>query len=400
VVKSDGTFTGSGTASDPGDDAPDISGSFSLSSSGFLMNMEDPNCLCQVDLGKTVMACTVTWINGSPGTTDLIVGVKQSAPTSYSMNDLAGNWEANFLDGGPYSASWERISGDKIDSHGNFKGSYSNSAGAKGITEGQLALSKGGQVTEKSCISGSCPDSNWTSYMDASKTVMVGTYGAATNSEDAVLTVFTKMASSGSYSMTDLVGVWQLNSLASGPGAPWWERGTFTIKPDGTVTANWTESNSNTHKGVMTLSLSSDGVITCSDCKDPNIRMVMDAGKTVIVGTDTWAGNTDPGTTTLGILTKSEGVPGAPTIETVKAGNGEATVTFTAPALNGGSPITGYTVTSKPKGGDDIDAGKTSTEHTVTGLKNGTSYTFTVTAKNKIGTGPPSAASKPVTPEK
>jgi hypothetical protein len=40
--------------------------------------------------------------------------------------------------------------------------------------------------------------------------------------------------------------------------------------------------------------------------------------------------------------------PGAPTGVTAKAGNGQATVSFTPPALDGGSPITSYTATSNP----------------------------------------------------
>jgi hypothetical protein len=39
-------------------------------------------------------------------------------------------------------------------------------------------------------------------------------------------------------------------------------------------------------------------------------------------------------------------VPAAPTIGTATAGDGQATVTFTAPANDGGSAITSYTVTS------------------------------------------------------
>ena len=39
-------------------------------------------------------------------------------------------------------------------------------------------------------------------------------------------------------------------------------------------------------------------------------------------------------------------VPGAPTIGTATGSNASATVTWTAPASNGGSAITGYTVTA------------------------------------------------------
>jgi hypothetical protein len=91
--------------------------------------------------------------------------------------------------------------------------------------------------------------------------------------------------------------------------------------------------------------------------------------------------------------------PGAPTGVTATAGNGSATVSWTAPS-NGGSPITSYTVT--PYIGSTAQTTSTvsgtATSATVTGLTNGTSYTFTVTATNAIGTGPASAASNAVTP--
>src|ERR1035437_8543587 len=88
-------------------------------------------------------------------------------------------------------------------------------------------------------------------------------------------------------------------------------------------------------------------------------------------------------------------VPGAPTIGTATAGNAQATVTFTAPASNGGSAITGYTVTSNP--GSITKTGTTS-PIVVTGLTNGTAYTFTVVATNANGNGLASSASNSVTP--
>ncbi|MFT4058128.1 MAG: fibronectin type III domain-containing protein [Legionella sp.] len=89
-------------------------------------------------------------------------------------------------------------------------------------------------------------------------------------------------------------------------------------------------------------------------------------------------------------------VPGAPTIGIATAGNAQATVTFTAPSSDGGFPITQYTVTSSPGG---LTGTAASSPVTVTGLTNGTSYTFTVTATNSSGTGPASAASNSVIPQ-
>jgi alpha-tubulin suppressor-like RCC1 family protein len=89
--------------------------------------------------------------------------------------------------------------------------------------------------------------------------------------------------------------------------------------------------------------------------------------------------------------------PGAPTSVTATAGNASASVAFTAPT-NTGNPagIASYTVTSSPGG---ITATGASSPIVVTGLTNGTTYTFTVTATATNGlTGPASAASNSVTP--
>ena len=88
--------------------------------------------------------------------------------------------------------------------------------------------------------------------------------------------------------------------------------------------------------------------------------------------------------------------PGAPGLVTATAGNAQASVAFTPPASNGGAPINGYTVTSSPGG---ITRTGVSSPITVTGLANGTTYSFTVTATNSAGTGPASAPSNSVTPE-
>ncbi|WP_286155023.1 S-layer homology domain-containing protein, partial [Bacillus sp. FJAT-27264] len=75
-------------------------------------------------------------------------------------------------------------------------------------------------------------------------------------------------------------------------------------------------------------------------------------------------------------------IPGEPTNVTVVAGDGIAIVTFRAPIENGGIPITGYEVIVSP--GNVVVTGATS-PITLTGLTNGTSYSFTVVAINAAG---------------
>lgn len=96
-------------------------------------------------------------------------------------------------------------------------------------------------------------------------------------------------------------------------------------------------------------------------------------------------------------VTPSSGVtpPGVPTIGTAVAGNTQASIAYTAPASNGGSPITSYMATSTPGG---FTASGLANPLIVTGLTNGTAYTFKVTATNAVGTSLPSGASNSVTP--
>lgn len=96
--------------------------------------------------------------------------------------------------------------------------------------------------------------------------------------------------------------------------------------------------------------------------------------------------------------TSAATVPGAPTIGTATStGTTTATVAFTQPASDGGSAITSYTATSSPGGVTGTLSQAGSGTITVSGLTTNTSYTFTVTATNAIGTSAASAASNSIT---
>jgi hypothetical protein len=95
-------------------------------------------------------------------------------------------------------------------------------------------------------------------------------------------------------------------------------------------------------------------------------------------------------------------VPGAPSNVTASLASGagvapSVTVSWTAPASNGGAIVSGYTVTSSPAGGSCTAPG-TLTCTINAGLSYAVPYTFTVTATNSAGTSTPSQPSAPFTP--
>jgi hypothetical protein len=96
----------------------------------------------------------------------------------------------------------------------------------------------------------------------------------------------------------------------------------------------------------------------------------------------------------IGSSASPKGVPGAPTIGTATAGDGSASVTFSAPSFSK-LPITSYTVTASPGGATGTGG---SSPITVSGLTNGTAYTFTVRASHANGQSAASSASNSVSP--
>jgi hypothetical protein len=110
---------------------------------------------------------------------------------------------------------------------------------------------------------------------------------------------------------------------------------------------------------------------------------------------------TADGSITVSLTTDPEVVvaatkPGAPTTVLASTGaDASSVISWSAPSSDGGSAITGYTATSS--GGQSCTT-TSATTCTISGLTNGTAYTFTVTATNVIGVSSASSASASATP--
>jgi uncharacterized repeat protein (TIGR01451 family) len=93
--------------------------------------------------------------------------------------------------------------------------------------------------------------------------------------------------------------------------------------------------------------------------------------------------------------------PDAPTGVVATAGNKSAQVAWSAPANNGGLPITGYTVIAQLNGTTavaNMSASAGTTGVNFTGLTNGSTYNFVVIATNAAGNSANSLPSNAVTP--
>ena len=107
-----------------------------------------------------------------------------------------------------------------------------------------------------------------------------------------------------------------------------------------------------------------------------------------IVGYGYWSGSSNA------IVPTS--VPKPPLNVSAGAANQAAIVTWTAPSYDGGSPVSGYTVTASP-GGASVTVGGGARSATVPGLTAGP-YSFSVIATNVNGNSIPSSVSNSVMP--
>jgi len=280
TISPSGAFAGS--AVDSQGDSSGVAGSFAVSPSGIVTVGGLGTLRGALDAGRTVMVATDTWTGFGAGTTELRVGVKSVSP--HLTSDLVGDWEIHSLASGPGAPWWQR-GRIAVAADGAFSGSFTEIDGSTEGVAGAFTLSSDGVLS----LVGS-PTAR--GALDAAHRVMVmaSTWtGFAAGTAD--LTVGVRVA--GPYTTAELAGTWELHTLASGPGAPDWSRGSIVIGADGAFSGSILGSDGGTNLVNGTFALSASGVLTRAGYAAA--RGALDARRSVWVMTDTWTTGS-PGT--------------------------------------------------------------------------------------------------------
>lgn len=182
---------------------------------------------------------------------------------------------------------------------------------------------------------------------------------------------------------------------AAAPSAPIIGTATKIDSTSATITFSEPLSNGGAAVTLYTVTSSPEGITGSGSGSPITITGLTPATAYTFTVTATNSAGTSVPSAPSNEITADAAAPGAPTIGLVtKINSTSATVRFTPPSSNGGASITGYTATSNP--GNIIGQGSSS-PIVVTGLTPNTTYTFTVTATNFVGTGLSSLDSNEIT---
>jgi hypothetical protein len=207
---------------------------------------------------------------------------------------------------------------------------------------------------------------------------------------------------------------WQVLSAPPAPAPPSAPLNVTASPGDGSVTLNWLAPGN--HQPVTSYTVHNS--LASNGAPVPDTTITARPGSTIVptaatvtglvngvtyqfeVQASNTQGSSPFSAPSNSVTPQAPTVPGAPTNVSATPGDTSASVSWTAPASNGGSPITSYTVTAFAGGaptGITVTTGS-GTTGVVFGLTDGVPYTFSVHATNAIGNGPESAQSAAVTP--
>lgn len=161
------------------------------------------------------------------------------------------------------------------------------------------------------------------------------------------------------------------------------------------ATVSWT-AGLNGGQPVTFVATSTPGGLTCTTTASSCTVGDLNGGTAYtfrVVATNA-TGSSTASSPSSAVTPSSATVPQAPTAVTASATSGQAQVSWSTGG-DGGRPVLDYTVTSTP---GSFTCTIAVTTCTVTGLTDGTSYTFVVTARNSIGSSSASTPSNAVTP--
>ncbi len=240
---------------------------------------------------------------------------------------------------------------------------------------------------------------NGTTYAPTNATSLPGTYAVgntASRPDPASVGQIYSNTQTGYIEVYTSSGWSQLGVIPITPSTPTAaDVGTNITYGSGAIDVSFTPSSSGGLASSFTAT-SSPGSITGSSSTSP-VRvtgLTLGTAYTFTVIATNGYGNATATSPSNSVTTTSK--PQAPTIGTPTSNNvsGQISVPFTAGAT-GGKAISSYTVTSSP---GNITASGASSPIVVSGLTNGTSYTFTATATNANGTSAASSSSTSATP--
>lgn len=193
----------------------------------------------------------------------------------------------------------------------------------------------------------------------------------------------------------------------------------ISVRPDGTsLVAGWFEGTvafgattltSAGAKDIFVMELDADGQVEWAQRAGgtgedlPRFAGPRPDGGVLVAGTFPGTATFDGASLTSAgsddVMVALLGYPvSAPTTVTATAGDGEATVTWSAATTRGGEPVASYVVTSVEDPTRSCVWTSGPLTCTIGGLANGTSYSFIVSATSSVGRSASSAASNTVTP--